>query len=94
MAEMYEVVAKVVSQKGTCPVGHKVGDEWIIEMPNPMGPVTPGGMCIDAYNALAASVKTLTWGGVNPWEDDPERTMVACPDADNPIVFELRRLRD
>ena len=30
MAEWYQVKAKVISQKGTCSAGHKVGDEFII----------------------------------------------------------------
>ena len=30
MAESYDVSVKVISQKGTCEAGHKIGDEWII----------------------------------------------------------------
>jgi uncharacterized repeat protein (TIGR04076 family) len=33
------------------------------------------------------------FGGSFPWEKDPDVTTVACPDPDNPVVFELRRLR-
>lgn len=28
--EIYDASIKVVSQKGYCAMGHKIGDEWII----------------------------------------------------------------
>ena len=87
MAEMYEVVAKVISQKGTCGAEHKVGDEWVI------GSKTPEGICLSAFDALLSSARVLMFGGAFPWEIDPDVTAVACPDAANPVVFELRRLR-
>ena len=87
MAETSDVVAKVVSQKGTCGAEHKVGDEWVI------GSKTPQGICLSAFNALFPSVRVLRFGGAFPWESDPDVTTVACPDAANPVVFELRRLR-
>ena len=87
MAERYEVVAKVISQKGTCAYEHKVGDEWVI------GGKTPEGICLSAFNALFPNCRVLMFGGALPWETDPDVTTVACPDAANPVVFELRRLR-
>ena len=87
MAEMYEVVAKVISQKGTCGAEHKVGDEWVI------GSKTPEGICLSAFDVLLSSARVLMFGGAFPWETDPDVTTVACPDAANPVVFELRRLR-
>ena len=87
MAEMYDVACKVISQKGTCEAKHKVGDEWVI------GNKTPGGICFAAFNALFPFAQVLMFGGSFPWESDPDATIVACPDAENPVVFELRRLR-
>ncbi len=87
MSETYEVVAKVVSQNGTCGAKHKVGDKWVI------GSKTPEGICLSAFNALFPSLRVLRFGGSFPWETDPDVTTVACPDARNPVVFELRRLR-
>ncbi len=85
MAERYEVAAKVVSQKGTCALEHKVGDEWVI------GEKTPEGICLSAFSALYPHVQVLMFGGAFPWETDPDViTKVACPDAENPLVFELR----
>ena len=87
MAERYDVVVKVVSQKGTCANEHKVGDEWVITGK------TPSGICLSAFNALSPSLRVLMFGGSFPWSEDPDTASAACPDAANPVVFELRRLR-
>ena len=85
MAEMKDVIAKIVSQKGTCALGHKVGDEFLI------GQTTPLGMCAWAFYTLFPFAEVLQFGGSFPWESDPDRTTVACPDPGNQVVFELRR---
>lgn len=85
--EFYEVTAKVISQKGTCALNHKVGDEFRI------GDKTPSGMCPWAFYALFPFASALQFGGSFPWEEDRDKTTVACPDPGNPVVFELRRLR-
>ena len=87
MAERYDVVARVISQKGTCAAEHKVGDEWVI------GSKTPDGMCTSAFNVVYPSAWVLMFGGSFPWETDADVATVACPDAENPVVFQLRRLR-
>ncbi len=88
MAESYDVVIKVISQKGTCATGHKVGDEWVLKDSK-----TPEGICLDAFDALFPSANVLIYGGTLPWESNPDIATVACPDAKNPLVLELRRLR-
>lgn len=87
MAESYDISIKVVSQKGVCGRGHKVGDEWV------MGATTPAGICLGAFPSLLSSARVLMYGGVFPWKPDPDVSRLACPDAENPVVFELRRLR-
>jgi len=92
MAESYDVVIKVISQKGTCDAGHKVGDEWVIKMDGEYK--TPQGICVFAYNSLDAVARVLIYGGSFPssWGPDRHVTTAACPDAENPVVFELKRL--
>ena len=85
--EIYDVSIKVISQKGYCAMGHKVGDEWIIK-----GYVTPGGMCMGAFGAIFPVVGVMAFNGKYPWSKDPDRERVVCPDAENPVVFEVRRL--
>ena len=52
----------------------------------------PTGVCTWALSAIAPFLATLRFGGVLPWESDPDRTVVCCPDPANPVVFELRRV--
>jgi uncharacterized repeat protein (TIGR04076 family) len=80
-----EVVVKVISQKGTCEAGHKVGDEFVI------GQLTTPGMCSWAFHALFPFAEVLQFGGSFPWEVTAGTATVACPDPVNPVVFEIRR---
>lgn len=82
---MSDVIAKVTSQKGTCTAGHRVGQEFVI------GQVTPPNLCSWAFYSLFPFAQVLQFGGSFPWERDKNKAIVACPDSDNPVVFELRR---
>ena len=83
---MTKIVARVISQKGQCEAGHKVGDEFVIDPAK-----TPAGICPWALYSLFPFAEVLQFGGAFPWEKDPRKSRVACPDPDNPVVFELRR---
>ncbi len=85
MSEMKTVIAKVISQHGTCSASHKVGDEFVI------GQETPPGLCSWAFCTLFPFASALQSGGSFPWEKDKDKAFVSCPDPDNPVVFELRR---
>jgi uncharacterized repeat protein (TIGR04076 family) len=87
MREKYSVNIRVISQKGKCTRGHKVGDEWT------MYSGIPGGICSEAFHAIYPNLRVLMFGGSSPYGDDPEVSTRACPDGDNPVIFELRRLR-
>lgn len=82
---MFIVIAKVISQRGTCEAGHRVGDEFII------GQKTPLGICSWAFYTLFPFAEVLQFGGSFPWEKDPDKAIIACPDPENPVIFELRR---
>jgi len=85
MDAMPDVIAKVISQKGTCSARHKLGDEFVI------GQKTPPNLCSWAFYTLFPFAQVLQFGGSFPWEQDANKTTVACPDPANPVVFELRR---
>ena len=82
---MSGIIAIVISQKGTCSAGHRVGDTFII------GQKTPAGLCSWAFETLFSFAEVLELGGSFPWEKDKDKALVACPDPDNPVVFELTR---
>jgi uncharacterized repeat protein (TIGR04076 family) len=87
MSEVYDIEVTVVSQKGTCAAGHKVGDKWTIK------DTTPAGICLSAYPFMESSIDVLKYGGAFPWSNDPDISGAVCPDPQNPVVFELRRIR-
>jgi uncharacterized repeat protein (TIGR04076 family) len=87
MAAAYDIQVTVVSQKGHCSAEHKEGDKWTVTRK------TPAGICAAAFNAFYANLKTMQYGGTFPWGADPDTSFVACPDAKNPVVFELKRLK-
>ena len=84
-SKMADVIAEVISQKGTCAAGHKVGDKFII------GQQTVPNLCSWAFYSLFPFAEVLQFGGSFPWESEQNKATVACPDPDNPVVFELRR---
>lgn len=85
---MTKIIAKVISIKGECEAKHKVGDEFVID---PLK--TPAGMCPWAFYALFPFAEPLQFGGSFPWEKEPTKAKVACPDANNPVIFELRKVK-
>lgn len=88
----YDVSIKVKSWSDICPAGHRVGDQWILKGSED-GCRTPD-ICFLAFSALYPSLQMLMFGGSFPWEPDPEVVLVPCPDARNPMVFELTRIRE
>ena len=90
MAKRQDVSIKVISQKGVCHAGHKVGDEWILSGEDNK---TPAGICLAAFACLYPSARVLMFCGSFFHSDDPDAVTVACPDGKNPLIFELRRLK-
>jgi uncharacterized repeat protein (TIGR04076 family) len=90
MAKTYRIIARVAelrheSGKGPCRL-YKLGDEFDLSKPEEKEKV-----CRWAYNAMFPFLTVLEYGGTLPWEADPGRAYVACPDPNNVVVFELRR---
>lgn len=81
-----EIVITVKSQKGECARNHREGQCFR------MSGVTPEGICVSAFAAMLPAIRVLMLGGVHPWSPDPDAEVVACPDPDNPVVFEVRRI--
>ena len=85
----YKIVAKVISQKGTCGFGHKVGDTVVFD-----GETVEGRVCFSALYSFLPKVFAMRYGANFPWLDDKDVATHACPDAYNPVVFEIRRVRE
>jgi len=84
----FTVVAKVIRREGHCEFGHRVGDEVVFD-----GDTVQGRVCISALYSFLPKVFAMRYGARFPWLDDPDVATHACPDAWNPVVFEIRRVR-
>ncbi|MDH5483257.1 MAG: TIGR04076 family protein [Candidatus Bathyarchaeota archaeon] len=85
---MSAVEVTVKSQKGKCAFGHKVGDKIIFD-----GKSVKGNVCYSALMVILPKVYAMRYGVELPWAEDKNVIHNACPDAENPVVFEIRRIK-
>lgn len=83
--KIYKVTATIIKQEGHCDACHKVGDSFVI------GDKTPNGLCAHAYQAIFPFAMGYRYDANYRWDENPHKTTLACPDPDNPVVFELTR---
>lgn len=86
--EILAVEAKVLSQKGSCALGHKVGDAVKFTENS-----VEGHICIHALYSMLPAVFAMLFDARFPWLNNPDVKTHACPDAHNPVVFEISRIR-
>jgi uncharacterized repeat protein (TIGR04076 family) len=82
------VKARVISQKGHCALNHKVGDEITFTEDG-----VTGKICIHALYSMMPGVFAMMYDADFPWLKDPDKKTHACPDAYNPVIFEIARVR-
>ncbi|MGC8721689.1 MAG: TIGR04076 family protein [Caldisericaceae bacterium] len=89
-AKIFKIKIKVVEIKGggVCSAGLKVGDIFEI---NDKGQPVPVNFCGWAFVTLWPFITPLRYGGTLPWERNPDKAYVSCPDPDNTVVFEISR---
>jgi len=83
----YKIIARVQSVKGHCAFGHQVGDEVVFD-----GETVQGRICMSALYSFLPKVFAMHYGVNFPWLRDPHVSTHACPDAANPVVFEIVRV--
>jgi uncharacterized repeat protein (TIGR04076 family) len=84
---MKEVEVRVIRtlEKGSCPLGFTVGDTW------KFGTRTPPDFYHWAHCTILPFATALRFDGSIPWEEEGS-CRVCCPDPNNPVVFEIRRI--
>ncbi len=88
MAEEREaprISLEIVSQKGQCAFGHKVGQVFDVSG------ATPEGLCPSACHSAYPAIYAIKFGGQFPWEKEKGTAHIACPDPENPMVMKIRR---
>lgn len=81
----HRVVARVTGVKGHCYWGHQAGQEMEVSCHN------TGGMCGFLYHDIFPSISMLQFGGAFPW-GEKDVVEVECPDRQNVVKVQLRRL--
>jgi uncharacterized repeat protein (TIGR04076 family) len=82
---VYRVTATVKSIGGQCAF-HRLGDQIVYD-----GRSIDGRFCPTAFMAMMPTLFAMRLGAQFPGLEDPDVMTFACPDAKNPVVFELRR---
>ncbi len=85
----YRVIGTIKGVKGTCSVGHKVGDQMELSLHN------TGGLCGALYHDVFPYVVMLQMGGSFPAEwGDQDVIELDCMDKYNAVTIQLKRVRD
>ncbi|MBA7478553.1 hypothetical protein ES707_13980 [subsurface metagenome] len=90
-----EIMAKKITavevkvKKGTCGLGHRVGD--VVKFTETG---VEGKICIHALYSMIPGVFAMMFEAQFPWLEDPDKKTHACPDAFSPVVFEIARIRE
>ena len=82
-----KVVAKILETKSDCTIGMKPGDEFELSTHK------CGDFCGLFYSNIAGWVKTLQFGGTFPMGSDPDVMVWDCPNPNNRVKVELKRIK-
>lgn len=83
-----KVVATILETENPCTIGMKPGDEFELSTHK------CGDFCGLFYNSIAGWVKTLQFGGTFPIMPDPDVQIWECPNYNNRVKVELRRIKE
>ena len=89
MSKVYKIIATVQSVKGHCDFDHRVGEQVVFD-----GETVQGRVCLHALYSFLPKVFAMRYGADFPWLEDKDVATHACPDAFNPVVFEIRRVEE
>lgn len=84
----YNVEVTVKKVSGNCHFGCKVGDKIHFD-----GRSVSGDMCYSALMAILPKVYAMMYGAEFPWARNKDIIQNVCPDPENPVVFEIKRMR-
>ena len=83
-----KVVAKIVDSKGPCTIGMEKGDEFELSIHK------CGDFCGYFYHNIFNWICLLQMGGNSPFGDDPDTIVWECPNSQNRVKIELKRVKE
>ncbi len=84
---IFKIIGTIKDVKGHCTAHHKVGQEIELSCHN------ANELCGFFYHDIFPTLETLQFGGSFPWSPDPDKVEVECPDRQNIVKMELKRIR-
>ena len=81
----HQVTGEIISIKGSCGWGHKVGDKFEISCHD------TAGLCGFFYHSLFPTLQMMQFGGATPWARDKNVAELECPDRQNSVKIRLTR---
>jgi len=91
----YRLVSTILSLKGDCTAGHKVGEQidlTIWDSKKDEARRAPP-LCAFFYNMVFPYLAVLQFGGEFPWEEDKDSFQISCPDPVNQVTMEIKRIK-
>ena len=82
----YRVIVTCKEVKGHCVAGQQPGDTATVEAMS-----INGQICIHALASMMSKVFAMQQGIKFSWLQNPDVATHACPDAANPVTYEIRR---
>ena len=83
----FPITVRVKKVPRVCRLGHKVGDEAVVEQME-----IKGKICNGALRTIYPTLYAFQWGAEFPWNKNRDITEVPCVDRGK-VVFELKRDR-
>ena len=89
MPKRYPVEITIIDVEGRCSRGFQKGQSWSYTG------LTPGGMCMGGFSAVASAMQIYFYGGEPPGvsASNPDVCVRRCPDPHGGVVYEVRRVR-
>ena len=84
---LFEIEVTVISTRGNCTFGHKIGDKIYFD-----GRTIKGDICYDALLSLSCRLYAMRYGVNYSWAENKNVITAACPDSKNPVVFQIKRI--
>jgi uncharacterized repeat protein (TIGR04076 family) len=84
----YDIEVTIKDIKGKCNFGYKIGDKIQFN-----GKTIKGATCYSALMTILPKVYAMRYGAEFPWAKNKDTIVNACPDAENPVLFEIKRIR-
>ena len=90
MSEPIELEIELVEGEGECVAGHEVGDTFTVPKTDNF---SCDGLCIHALYSMMEKLVAMRYGASFPWvPEDADGVTHACPDAQNPHTFKIKRM--